>query len=104
METVLLKSMSFNSFETHAKLTAEVNKETLSYWTTFILNVIDVNKLLNLLQKNNESVDIYDFMKSKEFSDFTEYSFDFTDLIDCQMEKSTLEFLLNFQSKKQIRA
>jgi hypothetical protein len=104
MESILLKSLSFNSFDTQAKLTAEVHKDSLSYWTTYMLNVLDINKFLNLLQRNNTEKDINDLLSTKDFSDFTEYDFDFSELENGQINKCDLEFLLNFQMNKQIRA
>jgi hypothetical protein len=69
-----------------------------------MLNVLDINKFLNLLQRNNTEKDINDLLSTKDFSDFTEYDFDFSELENGQINKCDLEFLLNFQMNKQIRA
>jgi hypothetical protein len=65
-----------------------------------MLNVLDINKFLNLLQRKNTEKDINDLLYTKDFSDFTEYDFDFSELENCQINKCDLEFLLNFQMNK----
>ena len=104
METISLKSITFNSFENQAKLIGEVSKESLSYWTTIILDVLDVNKIINLLQKNNEETDINELIESSDFTDFTEYEIDFNQLKNSQILKNELDFLVDNPLKKQIRA
>jgi hypothetical protein len=104
METISLKSITFNSYENRAKLVGEIQKDSLSYWTTFILDLLDVNKILNLLQKNNEETDINDLIESSEFTEFTEYEIDFNHLRNGMIDREELEFLIDNPAKRQIRA
>ena len=104
METISLKSITFNSFENHAKLVGEVTKESLSYLTTIILDVLDLNKIINLLQKNNEEMDVNELIKSSDFSDFTEYEINLNELSNNDIYKDELDFLVHNQLQKQIRA
>lgn len=104
METILLKSITFNSFEEKVKLIGEVHKDKLSYWTTFFIDVLDLNKILNLLQRKNQEIDINNLIQTSDFFDFTEYEINFEEIIDSQIQKSELDFFSKIQFKRQIRA
>ncbi len=104
METISLKSIRFNSFDEQAKLVGEVQKDALSYWTTFVIDMLDLNKLLNLIQKNNDDSDVNDLIQTSDFVDFTEYEINFDKLPNSSIHKNELDFLVDHQLKKQIRA
>jgi hypothetical protein len=104
MELVNLKSLVFNSFEDQAELEVEIQKENLSYTTTYLISVLEVNRVLNLIQKKNFDFDISNFIFSIDYTDFVEYHLDFLGIRNCTMIKDELEFMSLNSIKKQIRA
>jgi len=104
MEHVNLKSLIFNSYDDDAELFIEVRKESLSYSTTYLIPVLDVNRILNYLQKNNLGQDLNECIEATDYSDFKEYSLMVNKLTNRTLNKQVLEFLSINRFKKQIRA
>ena len=66
----------FNSYDDHAELVIEVRKEKLSYLSTYLIDVIEINRILNSIQRNNIELDLNDCIESVDYSDFQEFALD----------------------------
>ena len=104
MEQIILTSMTFNSFNESAKLVAEIKKDSLSYETTFFIPVTEINRLLNILQKNNPDKDINNYLESLDFEDYVEYKIYFSALNDSQIDRDEIIYFNSGKLSKQIRA
>jgi len=104
MELVNLKSLMFNSYDDHAELVIEVRKEKLSYLSTYLIDVIEINKILNSIQRNNIELDLNDCIESVDYSDFQEFALDINKIENLSMTKSEIDFMAINSFKKQIRA
>jgi hypothetical protein len=104
MELVNLKSLTFNSYEGYAELIVEVKKESLSYLTSYLIDVLQINKILNFIQKNNDGIEVNDLIQSKDYIDFQEYFIDLTNVKNVSIWKSQIELYMFNSYKKQIRA
>jgi hypothetical protein len=104
MELVNLKSLTFNSHDDSAELVVEVKKEALSYSTSYVIDVLQINRILNLVQKNNDGIEVNDLILSTDFTDFQEYSVNFSDVENTSIWKEEIEFFTFNSYKKQIRA
>jgi hypothetical protein len=104
MEQVQLKSLIFNSYEDHAELVVEIRKESLSYLTTYVIDVLNINRVLNLIQKNNTELDLYESIQQNDYSDFQEFTLDFETINNTSIDKYEIDFMIVNSLKKQIRA
>jgi hypothetical protein len=104
MEQIILTSMTFNSFNESAKLVAEIKKDSLSYETTFFIPVTEINRLLNILQKNNPDKDINNYLESLDLEDYVEYKIYFSALNDSQVDRDEIIYFNSGKLSKQIRA
>jgi hypothetical protein len=104
MELVTLKSLNFNSYDNQAQLVVEVKRMTLYYSITYLIDVIDINRILNSLQKSNAGKDINACLSSVDYSDFTEYSLQVEQIENLNLIKDELEFIILNKHRKQIRA
>jgi hypothetical protein len=104
MEQINLKSLVFNSYEDYAYLGYEAVKNNLSYEITCLIDVHEVNRVINILKKNNTDLDINEIIQSKDFSDFIEYQLDVNTLTNSSINKEEIHFLSVNAAKKQIRA
>ena len=93
-----IKGLRFNDFESKVCVMANVIKNNLSYWTTIFIEMHDLNKLINHLQRNNPEVDLYEKMQSTNFGDYTEYE------IELGQEMNSFHTLEDlFGNEKQVR-
>ncbi len=104
MEHVSLKSLIFNSYDDYAKINVDVRKSSLSYSTQYLIDVINVNRILNMVKKNNPEIDLNDCIRTTEFGDFSEYTLNLNGLEDCLFNADEVDFMLVNSLKKQIRA
>lgn len=104
MELVNLKSLTFNSYENHAELIIESKRQSLSYSTTYLINVLEVNRVINYLQKRNNDQDLHEWIQSKDYSDFQEFYLDIDKIENCLIDKELIDFMSINSFKKQIRA
>lgn len=104
MEHVNLKSLIFNSYDDHAELVVEARKESLSYSTTYLIDVLEINRIINLLQKVNYGQDLNDCVQSIDYPDFQEYFLDTDKIENCSLSKDMIDFMVMNSLKKQIRA
>lgn len=104
MELVHLKSLMFNSNDDRAELVAEIKKDSLSYLTSYQIDVLHINRILNIIQRNNDGIEVNDLIQSTDFFDFLEYFLDFTQVDNASIWKDEIEFFVFNSYKKQIRA
>jgi hypothetical protein len=104
MELVNLKSIMFNSNDDRAELVVEVKKDSLSYFTSYVINVLQINRILNLVKKNNQGVEVNDLVKTFDFIEFQEYAVDFSCVENTAILKDEIEFYIFNSYQKQIRA
>jgi len=90
--------LRFNDFESKVCVMANVIKNNLSYWTTIFIEMHDLNKLINHLQRNNPGLDLYDRMQCTNFGEYTEYELELGQDVNAN---HTLEDL--YGSEKQIK-
>jgi hypothetical protein len=94
----------FNSNDDRAELVAEIKKDSLSYLTSYQIDVLHINKILNIIQRNNDGIEVNDLIQSTDFFDFLEYFLDFTQVDNASSWKDEIEFFVFNSYKKQIRA
>jgi hypothetical protein len=104
MELVNIKSLIFNSYNDNAELVVEMKKDSLSYSVTHIINVLYINRILNLLQKNNPQIDLNECVISTDYREFDEFYIDFTEIEKTQLDFDEVQFMLVNSFRKQIRA
>ena len=104
MEHLSLKSLIFNSYDDYAKIIVDIRKSSLSYSTHYLIDVINVNRILNMVKKNNPEIDLNDCIRTAEFGDFHEFSLNLKSIGDCFVQKDEIEFMVVNSMKKQIRA
>lgn len=104
MEQVSLKSLIFNTYDDNAELVVEMKKDSLSYFVTHSINVIYINRILNLLQKNNKETDLNEFITSRDYQEFQEFFLDISGIENSYLYLEEVEFMVVNSFKKQIRA
>ncbi len=104
MELVSLKSLIFNSYDDHAEMVVDIRKASLSYSVKYLIDVMNINRILNLVQKSNPELDLNECIRSIEFDDFQEFSLNFDMVENSLLSKTEIDFMLVNSMKKQIRA
>lgn len=104
MELVSLKSLIFNSYDDHAEMVIDIKKASLSYSAKYLINVLNVNRILNMIKKNNPDLDLNESIRTIEFGDFQEFSLNLKSLSDCFLPKDEIDFMVVNSMTKQIRA
>lgn len=104
MELVSLKSLIFNSYDDHAEMVIDIKKASLSYSAKYLIDVLNVNRILNMIKKNNPDLDLNDSIRTIEFGDFQEFSLNLKSLSDCFLPKDEIDFMVVNSMTKQIRA
>ena len=67
MELVSLNSLIFNSYDDHAEMVIDIKKASLSYSAKYLIDVLNVNRILNMIKKNNPDLDLNDSIRTIEF-------------------------------------
>ncbi|MFY7668601.1 MAG: hypothetical protein ACOVQG_07650 [Crocinitomicaceae bacterium] len=104
MELVSLKSLIFNSYDDHAEMVVDIKKASLSYSAKYLIDVLNINRILNMIKKNNPELDLNECIRTIEFGDFHEFSLNLKSIGDCFVQKDEIEFMVVNSMKKQIRA
>ncbi|MBM3186134.1 MAG: hypothetical protein FJZ67_07525 [Bacteroidetes bacterium] len=104
MELVSLKSLIFNSYDDHAEMVIDIKKASLSYSTKYLIDVLNINRILNIIKKNNPDLDLNESIRTIEFEDFQEFSLNLKSLSDCFLPKDEIDFMVVNSMTKQIRA
>ena len=104
MELVSLKSLIFNSYDDHAEMVIDIKKASLSYSAKYLIDVLNVNRILNMIKKNNPDLDLNESIRTIEFGDFQEFSLNLKSINDCFLSKHEIDFMVVNSMSKQIRA
>ncbi|MCX6191064.1 MAG: hypothetical protein NT109_02150 [Flavobacteriia bacterium] len=75
-----IKQIKITSWEQEVLILGELSTGNFNYQSSVVINISDLNRLINLLQKLNPCHEISEMFSSKEFPDGTEYEFNATTL------------------------
>ena len=97
-----IESLRFNNLDSTVELSVKVREAQFSFSSSILMEMINLNLIINQLQKNNPEIEILDLLNVQSAENFNFYELNLTDLRD----KSVDTEILNYQEKviKQIRA
>ena len=97
-----IESLRFNNLDSTVELSVKVREAQFTFSSSILMDMINLNLIINQLQKNNPEIEILDLLNVQSAENFNFYELNLTDLID----KSVDTEILNYQEKviKQIRA
>lgn len=97
-----IESLRFSNLESTVELAVKVREAQFSFSSSILMDMIDLNLIINQLQKNNPEVELLDSLIVQYIDNFNFYELNLMDLRD----KSIDAEILNSQEKviKQIRA
>ena len=97
-----IESLRFNNLDSTVELSVKVREAQFTFSSSILMEMINLNLIINQLQKNNPEIEILDLLIVQSTENFNFYELNLTDLRD----KSVDTEILNYQEKviKQIRA
>ena len=97
-----IESLRFNNLDSTVELSVKVREAQFTFSSSILMDMINLNLIINQLQKNNPEIEILDLLNVQSAQNFNFYELNLTDLTD----KSVDTEILNYQEKviKQIRA
>ena len=97
-----IESLRFNNLDSTVELSVKVREAQFSFSSSILMDMINLNLIINQLQKNNPEIELLDSLIVQSSENFNFYELNLTDLTD----KSIDTEILNYQEKviKQIRA
>jgi hypothetical protein len=97
-----IESLRFNNLDSTVELSVKVREAQFTFSSSILMEMINLNLIINQLQKNNPEIEILDLLIVQSTENFNYYELNLTDLRD----KSIDTEILNYQEKviKQIRA
>jgi len=97
-----IESLRFNNLDSTVELSVKVREAQFSFSSSILMDMINLNLIINQLQKNNPEIELLDLLIVQSAENFNFYELNLTDLRD----KSVDTEILNYQEKviKQIRA
>ena len=97
-----IESLRFNNLDSTVELSVKVREAQFTFSSSILMDMINLNLIINQLQKNNPEIEILDLLNVQSDENFNFYELNLTDLRD----KSVDTEILNYQEKviKQIRA
>ncbi len=97
-----IESLRFNNLDSTVELSVKVREAQFTFSSSILMDMINLNLIINQLQKNNPEIEILDLLIVQSTENFNFYELNLTDLTD----KSVDTEILNYQEKviKQIRA
>lgn len=97
-----IESLRFNNLDSTVELSVKVREAQFTFSSSILMDMINLNLIINQLQKNNPEIEILDLLIVQSTENFNFYELNLTDLRD----KSVDTEILNYQEKviKQIRA
>ena len=97
-----IESLRFNNLDSTVELSVKVREAQFSFSSSILMDMINLNLIINQLQKNNPEIELLDLLIVQSAENFNFYELNLTDLTD----KSIDTEILNYQEKviKQIRA
>lgn len=97
-----IESLRFNNLDSTIELSVKVREAQFTFSSSILMDMINLNLIINQLQKNNPEIELLDLLIVQSAENFNFYELNLTDLTD----KSVDTEILNYQEKiiKQIRA
>jgi len=97
-----IESLRFNNLDSIVELSVKVREAQFTFSSSILMDMINLNLIINQLQKNNSEIEVLDLLIVQSAETFDFYELNLTDLRD----KSIDTEILNYQEKviKQIRA
>jgi len=97
-----IESLRFNNLDSTVELSVKVREAQFSFSSSILMDMINLNLIINQLQKNNPEIEILDLLIVQSTENFNFYELNLTDLRDKSLDTE----ILNYQEKviKQIRA
>ena len=97
-----IESLRFNNLDSTVELSVKVREAQFTFSSSILMDMINLNLIINQLQKNNPEIELLDLLIVQSAENFNFYELNLTDLRD----KSIDTEILNYQEKviKQIRA
>ena len=97
-----IESLRFNNLDSTVELSVKVREAQFSFSSSILMDMINLNLIINQLQKNNPEIELLDLLIVQSAENFNFYELNLTDLTD----KSIDTEILNYQEKiiRQIRA
>ncbi len=97
-----IESLRFNNLDSTVELSVKVREAQFTFSSSILMDMINLNLIINQLQKNNPEIELLDLLIVESAENFNFYELNMTDLTD----KSVDTEILNYQEKiiKQIRA
>jgi hypothetical protein len=97
-----IESLRFNNLESTVELSVKVREAQFTFSSSILMDMINLNLIINQLQKNNPEIELLDLLIVQSSENFNFYELNLTDLTD----KSVGTEILNYQEKiiRQIRA
>jgi hypothetical protein len=97
-----IESLRFNNLDSTVELSVKVREAQFTFSSSILMDMINLNLIINQLQKNNPEIELLDLPIVQSAENFNFYELNLTDLTD----KSIDTEILNYQEKiiRQIRA
>jgi len=97
-----IESLRFNNLDSTVELSVKVREAQFTFSSSILMDMINLNLIINQLQKNNPEIEILDLLIVQSTENFNFYELNLTDLRDKSLDTE----ILNYQEKviKQIRA
>ena len=97
-----IESLRFNNLDSTVELSVKVREAQFTFSSSILMDMINLNLIINQLQKNNPEIELLDLLIVQSAENFNFYELNLTDLRD----KSIDTEILNYQEKiiRQIRA
>ena len=97
-----IESLRFNNLDSTVELSVKVREAQFTFSSSILMDMINLNLIINQLQKNNPEIEILDLLIVQSAENFNFYELNLTDLTDKNVDTE----ILNYQEKiiKQIRA
>jgi hypothetical protein len=97
-----IESLRFNNLDSTVELSVKVREAQFTFSSSILMDMINLNLIINQLQKNNPEIELLDLLIVQSAENFNFYELNLTDLTD----KSIDTEILNYQEKiiRQIRA
>jgi hypothetical protein len=97
-----IESLRFNNLDSTVELSVKVREAQFTFSSSILMDMINLNLIINQLQKNNPEIELLDLLIVQSAENFNFYELNLTDLTDKNVDTE----ILNYQEKiiKQIRA
>ena len=99
-----IKKLEFNSLNDWITMQGAIVKGYLKSEYTLKIDVSQINRILNIIQKLNPEHSVYEFLSSYTQNEYSEYKFDFNGLASTDVSFSELQAQSAQDELRMIRA